>query len=53
LTDYAQVKANAAIIQVFITADPDSRMPPANYGPALSAGQIAAFAQWIRDGYPP
>ena len=48
LTDYEQVKANAAIIQVFITADPDSRMPPANYGPPLSAQQITTFQQWIR-----
>lgn len=54
LTDYEQVKANAELIQVFITADPDTpRMPPANYGPPLSAQQIATFQQWIRDGYPP
>lgn len=53
LTDYDQVKANAAIIQVFITADPDSRMPPANYGPPLSAAQIATFQLWIQEGYPP
>lgn len=53
LTDYEQVKANAEIIQVFITADPDGRMPPANFGPPLSAAQIATFQQWIRDGFPP
>ncbi len=38
LTDYEQVKANAAIIQVFITADPDSaclpRITPASFSPA-------------------
>ena len=53
LTNYDQVKANAELIQVFITADPDGRMPPANYGPGLSAQQISTFGQWIRDGYPP
>ena len=52
LTDYDQVKANAQQILVFITADPDSRMPPANFGSPLSAKQIATFQQWIADGYP-
>ena len=54
LTDYEQVKANAELIRVFITGDPDfPRMPPANYGPPLSATQIATFQQWILEGYPP
>lgn len=53
LTNYDQVKANASIIQVFITASPDGRMPPANYGPPLSAQQIATFQQWIVEGFPP
>lgn len=53
LTSYEQVKANASLIQVFITAAPDGRMPPPNYGPPLTAQQIATFQQWINDGYPP
>lgn len=53
LGDYDQVRANAGVIQVFITADPDTpRMPPANF-PPLTPLQIATFQQWIREGYPP
>lgn len=53
LTNYDQVKANAELILVFITAAPDGRMPPPNYGPGLSALQIATFRQWMVEGYPP
>lgn len=53
LTDYDQVKANAAVIQVYITADASSRMPPANYGNPLTAQQLALFQDWINEGYPP
>ena len=53
LTDYDQVKANATLIQTFITADANGRMPPANYGNALTAQQLALFNQWIVDGCPP
>lgn len=55
LTDYDQVKANALLIDSFISADPDGRMPPANFGGATSlTGQnIATFKQWIAEGFPP
>lgn len=56
LIDYDQVKTNAAAIQAFINPDNvgnSSRMPPANYGNALTAQQIAMFNQWIAEGYPP
>lgn len=56
LIDYDQVKANAAAISAFI--DPkvvgdSGRMPPANYGNALTQQQIDLFQQWINEGYPP
>jgi hypothetical protein len=54
LRDYDQVKANAILIDTFISADPDfPRMPPANYGPPLSGQDIATFKQWIAQGCPP
>jgi len=54
LRDYAQVKANAALIDTFISNDPDfPRMPPANYGPPLSGEDIATFKRWIAEGCPP
>lgn len=31
-------------------ADPDSRMPPAEHGPPLSAEEIAHLKQWIAEG---
>ncbi|MGD9636794.1 MAG: PSD1 and planctomycete cytochrome C domain-containing protein, partial [Pirellulales bacterium] len=30
--------------------DPDSRMPPADHGPPLSADEIALVKRWIREG---
>ena len=53
LTDYDQVVANAAVIQAFITADASSRMPPANYGNALTPQQLQMFKDWMDEGYPP
>jgi hypothetical protein len=58
LIDYDQVKANAAAIVKFIDPDdPDignsGRMPPANYGNALTRQQIEMFQQWMNEGYPP
>lgn len=58
LIDYDQVKANAAAIVKFIDPeDPNignsSRMPPANYGNALTRQQIDMFKQWMAEGYPP
>ena len=53
LGDYEQVKANADLIQLFITADVNTRMPPANYGGPLSPQQIATFKQWVTEGFPP
>lgn len=52
LREYDHVVANAALIESFITATPDNRMPPANYGPPLSDEQIAKFKQWRAEGYP-
>ncbi len=55
LIDYDQVKANAPAIQAFInpaTVGNSGRMPPANYGNALTAQQIEMFNQWIAEGYP-
>jgi hypothetical protein len=54
LRDYEQVKANAILIDAFITADPDfPRMPPPNYGDPLTGQQIKTFKQWIAEGCPP
>jgi hypothetical protein len=54
LRDYDQVKANATLIDTFISADPDfPRMPPANYGPPISGQDIATFKEWIAQGCPP
>jgi hypothetical protein len=53
LRDYTQVKANANLIDTFICADADGRMPPANYGPPISGADIATFKQWIAEGCPP
>ena len=53
LRNYDQVKANAALIDTFISGDPDSRMPPANYGPPLRGEDIAKFKQWMAEGCPP
>jgi hypothetical protein len=50
---YEQVKANALLIDTFISGDPDSRMPPANYGPPLRGEDIATFKKWIAEGCPP
>lgn len=52
LRDYTQVKANAVLIDSFISADPDSRMPPANYGPPISGPDLQTFKQWIAEGCP-
>lgn len=53
LRAYEQVKANALLIDSLISADPDSRMPPANYGQPLRGEDIATFKQWIAEGCPP
>lgn len=53
LTDYDQVVANAKLIQSFISGGVNVRMPPANYGNALTDQQQALFQTWINEGYPP
>lgn len=49
LTNYDQVKANAAIIYGQISTQ---SMPPPPFDP-LTLEQIQLFQQWMNDGFPP
>ena len=52
LTNYDDVRANAALIYTYIrSADPDGRMPPPPFDP-LTLEQIAHFKTWIDEGFP-
>ncbi len=42
--------AASEIMARVLSDDPDTRMPPADKGPPLSAAEIATLAQWIDDG---
>ncbi|MFZ6767621.1 hypothetical protein ACO0LM_11105 [Undibacterium sp. Di26W] len=47
LTDYEQVKANAAMVLTQIQGG----MPPPPY-PPLTTAQVAMFQAWINQGFP-
>lgn len=52
LTNYDDVRANAAQIYSFIrSSDPDGRMPPPPFEP-LTLEQVARFKTWIDEGFP-
>ncbi|MEA2756562.1 MAG: hypothetical protein QOJ54_2851 [Aliidongia sp.] len=51
LADYADVKANAAIIYSLIASDP-AQMPPPPF-PPFPTTFIAAFKAWMDQDYPP
>jgi hypothetical protein len=50
LGDYAQVKANAALILQRITL-PNPDMPPPPFDP-FTQGQVSTFAAWLAHGCP-
>jgi len=53
LSNYENVKANAATIQQLITASADNgRMPPAPY-PGLRQEDIDTYNQWMTEQCPP
>ena len=52
LTDYDQVKANAAVIYGRISSTTGGPMPPPPFDP-LTLEQIQLFQQWMSEGCPP
>lgn len=52
LTDYAQVKNNAAMILSRIATPSDNRMPPPGFAP-FTEDEVATFRTWVEQGCPP